>query len=218
LLRIGAKERELSGHEPATTNNRMELMGAIAALEALKRPVHVILQSDSSYVVKGMNEWVAGWQRNGWRSGKEKKPVANRDLWERLVAAAAPHEVEFQWVRGHAGHAENERVDRLATAAARGETPAPAPPEADLRIELSAPASIACALVGGAKAKVPAWCLRGPGHVGVHCARGDGSAPCPHASFTLDATAKVRDRTGGIDALEGALLRAFLRGLSGETT
>ena len=117
LLRIGSRERELSGSEPVTTNNRMELMAAIVALEALKRPVRVQLHSDSQYVLKGMREWIAGWKARGWRT-KDKKDVSNRDLWERLDRAAAPHEVEWIWVKGHAGHVENERVDRLANAAA----------------------------------------------------------------------------------------------------
>jgi ribonuclease HI len=117
LLRIRDKEREITGSESRTTNNRMELLGAIVALEALKRPVAVVLHSDSQYVIKGMREWLAGWKKRGWRtSGKQE--VSNRDLWERLDRAAARHAVEWVWVRGHAGHPENERVDRLANAAA----------------------------------------------------------------------------------------------------
>lgn len=113
ILRCGTTERELSGGESLTTNNRMELMGAIAALEALKRPSRVRLHSDSSYVVRGMSEWLEGWRRKGW------KKVKNRDLWERLAGAAEPHEIEWVWVRGHSGVAENERVDRLAVAEAK---------------------------------------------------------------------------------------------------
>ncbi len=119
-------EKELSAGYRLTTNNRMELMGAIAALEALNRPCDVDLYSDSSYVVKAFTEdWIGSWIRQNWRAGK-KDPVRNRDLWERLLAAKAPHRVTFHWVRGHAGHPENERCDRLATSAADG---------ADLRID-----------------------------------------------------------------------------------
>lgn len=106
-------ERELSGGEPATTNNRMELMAAIAALETLKEPCMVVLTTDSQYVRQGITEWMAGWIRRGWKtSGGE--PVKNRDLWERLHAAAGRHTVDWRWVKGHAGHPENERVDQLA--------------------------------------------------------------------------------------------------------
>jgi len=108
--------KELSGFEPETTNNRMELLGAIAGLEALKRPCKVRLVTDSQYLVKGMTEWVEGWQRKGWRNSK-KEAVANRDLWERLLESAAQHQIDWQWVKGHAGHAENERCDELARAA-----------------------------------------------------------------------------------------------------
>ena len=106
-------ERELAGGEPATTNNRMELMAAIAALEVLKEPCDVVLTTDSQYVRQGITEWMAGWVRRGWKtSGGD--PVKNRDLWERLHAAAARHAVDWRWVKGHAGHPENERVDQLA--------------------------------------------------------------------------------------------------------
>ena len=106
-------ERELSGGEAATTNNRMELMAAIAALETLKEPCTVVLTTDSQYVRQGITEWMAGWVRRGWKtSGGD--PVKNRDLWERLHAAAARHEIDWRWVKGHAGHPENERVDQLA--------------------------------------------------------------------------------------------------------
>ena len=110
-------ERELSGGEPATTNNRMELMAAIAALETLKEPCNVVLTTDSQYVRQGITEWMAGWIRRGWKtSGGEA--VKNRDLWERLHAAAARHRVDWRWVKGHAGDPDNERVDQLARAQA----------------------------------------------------------------------------------------------------
>jgi ribonuclease HI len=113
LLRVGRRTKELSGSEPRTTNNRMELMAAIAALEALRRPCDVTLTSDSNYLVLGMTEWIGGWQARGWRNAA-KKPVENRDLWERLLAAAAPHRIRWTWIRGHGGHPENERCDDLA--------------------------------------------------------------------------------------------------------
>lgn len=116
LLRYGDTEKELSGGESGTTNNRMELMAAIRALEAMKRPVSVRLFTDSRYVMDGITQWMDGWQRRGWKTAAGK-PVKNADLWERLNAALAPHQVEWQWVKGHAGHAENERVDSLARAA-----------------------------------------------------------------------------------------------------
>ena len=117
ILRMGEKERELSGGDRATTNNRMELMAAIAGLEALKRACSVVLTTDSQYVKRGIEEWLPRWQANGWRTS-DKKPVKNRDLWERLAAAIGDHQVTWLWVRGHAGHAENERVDLLAREAA----------------------------------------------------------------------------------------------------
>ena len=116
LLRMGDVEKELSGGEDNTTNNRMEMMGAIKALEALTRPSHVKLYTDSQYVQKGISEWLPGWIKRGWKTA-DKKPVKNADLWQRLDAARTPHKVEFIWVRGHNGHAENERVDRLAVEA-----------------------------------------------------------------------------------------------------
>lgn len=116
VLRWRGHEREISGGEPLTTNNRMELMAAIAALEALKRPSRIVITTDSIYLRDGITKWVDGWQRNGWKTAA-KKAVKNRDLWERLVAAATPHQVEWHWVRGHAGHPENERADALARAA-----------------------------------------------------------------------------------------------------
>jgi len=116
LLRMGGVEKELSGGENPTTNNRMELMGAIKGLEALKSPSQVRLYTDSQYVQKGISEWLPGWIRKGWKTA-DNKPVKNADLWQRLDAARKPHKVDFIWVRGHNGHAENERVDALAVAA-----------------------------------------------------------------------------------------------------
>ncbi|MFN3944379.1 MAG: ribonuclease HI [Allosphingosinicella sp.] len=117
VVRSGSAEKELSGGEPATTNNRMELMAAIAALNALKRPCAVRLYTDSVYVRDGITKWIHGWRRNGWKTA-DRKPVKNAELWQALVEAAAPHRVEWHWVKGHAGHPENERADRLACAAA----------------------------------------------------------------------------------------------------
>ena len=115
-----AHERELSAGYQRTTNNRMELMGAIAALEALRRPCAVTMTTDSQYVCNAFNQrWIAGWQKRGWKTAS-KQPVKNVDLWQRLIAAAAPHDVTWVWVKGHAGHPENERCDALATAAADG--------------------------------------------------------------------------------------------------
>ncbi|RUQ28106.1 MAG: ribonuclease HI [Candidatus Competibacteraceae bacterium] len=116
LLRYGAHEKELSGGEPATTNNRMEMLAVIHGLEALKKPAQVRIYTDSQYVMKGMTEWLAGWKRRGWKTA-DRQPVKNMDLWQRLEAAMTPHQVEWQWVRGHSGHPENERVDQLARAA-----------------------------------------------------------------------------------------------------
>ena len=125
LLRSGTTEKELSGGEALTTNNRMELMAAIRALEALKRPSNVSLTTDSRYVMDGLTKWIHGWQRNGWKTA-DRKPVKNADLWQALLAAAEPHRIDWRWVKGHAGHAENERVDRLASAQAAkfGRSPA----------------------------------------------------------------------------------------------
>ncbi|HHW33074.1 ribonuclease HI [Paracoccus solventivorans] len=109
------KERELSGGEPATTNNRMELMAAISALEALTRPSAITITTDSAYVKNGVTGWIHGWKRNGWRTA-DRKPVKNVDLWQRLEAAAAAHQVTWEWIKGHAGHPENERADELARA------------------------------------------------------------------------------------------------------
>ncbi len=116
VLVYGATEKELSGAEPETTNNRMELMAAIAALNALKRPCHVVLHTDSQYVKGGITGWIFGWKKNGWRTA-DKKPVKNTDLWQALDEAIARHEVEWRWVKGHAGNANNERADELARAA-----------------------------------------------------------------------------------------------------
>ncbi len=117
LLRWRGSEKELSGGEAETTNNRMELMAAIQGLEALKRPGRVTLTTDSTYVKDGITKWIFNWKKNGWRSAV-KKPVKNMDLWQRLDAAVAGHDVNWRWVKGHAGHVENERVDDLARAAA----------------------------------------------------------------------------------------------------
>jgi len=117
VLRFKGKEKELSGGEPDTTNNRMEMMAAIEGLKALTRPCHVKLWTDSKYMMDGITKWIHGWQRNGWRTA-DKKPVKNADLWQALLAAIAPHRVEWHWVKGHAGHPENERADKLACAAA----------------------------------------------------------------------------------------------------
>jgi len=117
LLRWRGTERELSGGETETTNNRMELMAAIQGLEVLKRPSRVTLTTDSTYVKDGITKWIFTWKKNGWRSAA-KKPVKNVDLWQRLDAAVAGHDVSWRWVKGHAGHAENELVDDLARAEA----------------------------------------------------------------------------------------------------
>ena len=113
ILQSGDRERELSGGELATTNNRMELMAAIQALEALKKPCRVELHTDSQYVMKGISEWIHGWKRRGWLTA-DRKPVKNDDLWKRLDQARLRHEVDWRWVKGHAGHELNERADALA--------------------------------------------------------------------------------------------------------
>lgn len=118
ILQLGERERELAAGYRLTTNNRMELMAPIAALEALKRPCRVVIHSDSQYVVRAMTEgWARDWQARGWRR-KTKEPAINPDLWQRLLIACDQHDVTFRWVKGHAGHPLNERVDRLATQAA----------------------------------------------------------------------------------------------------
>ena len=117
VLRMGAVEKELSGGEKLTTNNRMEMMAVVQALTALKRPCAVTLSTDSRYVMDGLTKWIHGWQKNGWRTA-DRKPVKNADLWQELLAAAKPHKIAWQWVKGHAGHPENERADKLASDAA----------------------------------------------------------------------------------------------------
>jgi ribonuclease HI len=116
LLRWRETEKELAGGEPVTTNNRMEMMAAIAGLESLTRPMSVRLHTDSTYLRDGITKWIHGWKRNGWKTA-DRKPVKNVDLWQRLEAAAARHRVAWHWVRGHDGHAENERADALARGA-----------------------------------------------------------------------------------------------------
>ena len=117
LIRAGAREKELSGCEKLTTNNRMEMMAALEGLKALTKPCRVTLVTDSVYVRDGITKWIHGWIRNGWRTA-DKKPVKNADLWQGLLDAAERHRVDWKWVKGHSGHAENDRVDALACAAA----------------------------------------------------------------------------------------------------
>lgn len=117
LLRMGPHEKEMSGGEAETTNNRMEMTAVIQGLNALTEPCSVTLCTDSRYVIDGITKWIYGWKRNGWKSAS-KKPVANEDLWRELDQATAKHAIEWKWVRGHNGHAENERVDQLASDAA----------------------------------------------------------------------------------------------------
>ena len=116
ILRAGGNVKELSGAALETTNNRMELTAAISALEALNRPCQVILTTDSQYLVKGMKEWLGGWIRKGWVNSR-KDPVLNRDLWEKLHSLSQRHSIDWQWVKGHSGHPENERCDELARVA-----------------------------------------------------------------------------------------------------
>ncbi len=113
VLRYGDKEKEMHGGEPETTNNRMELMAAIAGLEALRQPCKVVLTTDSRYVMDGVTQWMPNWKKRGWKTAS-KQPVKNVDLWQRLDAATAPHDIDWQWVKGHSGHPENERADALA--------------------------------------------------------------------------------------------------------
>jgi|ERR1700678_1883158 ribonuclease HI len=113
VLQYNGTEKELHGGEPATTNNRMELMAAIQALEALNRPTNVTLYTDSKYLLDGITKWIKGWQRNGWKTAA-KQPVKNADLWRRLTEAKESHDIDWQWVKGHAGDAGNERADELA--------------------------------------------------------------------------------------------------------
>jgi len=117
LRAADGRERELSGGEKVTTNNRMELMAAIEGLKALKRPCRVILSTDSRYVMDGLTKWIKGWQKNGWKTAA-RQPVKNAELWQDLLAAAKPHRIEWVWVKGHAGHPDNERADKLASDAA----------------------------------------------------------------------------------------------------
>ena len=116
LLRYEEQERELYGYQAEATNNQMELMAAIRGLEALTAHCEVVLTTDSKYVLQGMTEWMAGWKRKGWRSASGQ-PVKNQDLWQRLDKAVQPHKIKWNWVRGHTGHPENERVDSLANRA-----------------------------------------------------------------------------------------------------
>lgn len=113
VMRYGGAEKQLCGGEPDTTNNRMELMAAIKALETLNRPCEVILTTDSQYVRQGITEWLAGWKRKGWKNS-QNKPVKNADLWKRLDLAVQPHTIDWRWVKGHSGHPENELADQLA--------------------------------------------------------------------------------------------------------
>ncbi len=117
FIQMGEHEKEVSGGEAHTTNNRMELQAAISALNVLTKPCRVTLSTDSRYVMDGLTKWIKGWQRNGWKTA-DKKPVKNADLWQSLLDAAKPHSIDWVWVKGHAGHPENERADRLASDAA----------------------------------------------------------------------------------------------------
>jgi ribonuclease HI len=116
IMRYGQREKVLTGGASLTTNNRMELRAALTALQALTRPCRVVIHTDSEYLQKGVTQWMAGWRRNGWRT-KTGQPVKNQDLWKALYAALQPHEVTWEWVKGHAGHELNERADRAAVAA-----------------------------------------------------------------------------------------------------
>lgn len=116
ILRYGEHEKEIYGSARETTNNRMELMAAIQALESLKRPCQIVLSTDSEYLRKGITEWLAQWKRRGWKTAN-KKPVKNIDLWQRLESATEKHQIEWEWVRGHSGHPGNEQADQLATRA-----------------------------------------------------------------------------------------------------
>lgn len=120
ILRYNGRTKEICGGSPSTTNNRMELTAVIEALKQLTRPCRAIVTTDSQYVVKGMTEWIGGWQRKGWQNSK-KEPVVNRELWEELLKLSSMHAIEWRWVKGHAGHAENERCDELARSAIPGQ-------------------------------------------------------------------------------------------------
>ena len=117
VLRMGHHEKDMAGNEPDTTNNRMELTAVIRALQVLKEPCHVHLHTDSRYVIDGITKWIFGWQKNGWKTAA-KKPVLNTDLWQELLIAIKRHRIEWIWVKGHDGHPENERADKLASDAA----------------------------------------------------------------------------------------------------
>ncbi len=117
VLRMGHHEKDMAGNEPDTTNNRMELTAVIRALQVLKEPCHVHLHTDSRYVIDGITKWIFGWQKNGWRTAA-RKPVLNADLWQELLIAIKRHRIEWIWVKGHDGHPENERADKLASDAA----------------------------------------------------------------------------------------------------
>ena len=130
ILRYRGEEREMSGFDAETTNNRMELMAAIQALEVLKRPCRVRLHTDSRYVMDGITTWIHDWKRRNWRTA-DRRPVKNVELWKRLEAAAAPHRLELFWVRGHSGHPENERADALARGAITANRPGAIIPAAD---------------------------------------------------------------------------------------
>ena len=119
VLRYGGHEKRLHGGEPGTTNNRMELTAAIQALESLKEPCQILLHTDSTYVMKGLTEWLPGWKRRGWRTA-DNKPVKNQDLWERLDTACKLHQVDWRWVKGHAGDPGNELADELANLGCQG--------------------------------------------------------------------------------------------------
>jgi ribonuclease HI len=121
LLRFGSREKELSGHDPDTTNNRMEILAAIRGLQALTKPCQVTLETDSVYLRDGITKWIFGWQKNGWKTAN-KQPVKNADLWQELLEAIKPHRIDWRWVKGHAGDPDNERADKLATEAAMGVT------------------------------------------------------------------------------------------------
>src|SRR5690606_4151818 len=119
ILRMGKHEKEISGSDPDTTNNRMEMTAVIRGLNALIEPCEVEIHTDSKYVMDGMTKWIDGWQKRGWKNAS-KQPVRNKDLWHELIEAAARHQISWTWVKGHNGHPENERVDSLASAAAEG--------------------------------------------------------------------------------------------------
>lgn len=122
LLRYQETEKEIQGYHPQTTNNRMELLAPIKALELLNRPCQVTIYTDSQYVYNGITKWIHGWQKRNWINS-QRQPVANKELWQRLLQTAGPHDIHWQWVRGHSGHPENERCDRLAREAIRQQGP-----------------------------------------------------------------------------------------------